>query len=201
MTTGIGLGGGKLRQRAAGGGQCTGGPRSTPRLHPWARTGAGFAAVVAWAVAACGGTVEPMPAPQAPLGPSAAVESFLEAAARRDLSEMARWFGTPDGPLSETGGTLGCALRKIGSWVGIGEACPRWSEVELRMNLLAAILAPSAYRVRAQEQVAGVEHPSVRVFVDVTVGGREASRVPFVVVMARDSSWLVQQIELERLTG
>lgn len=143
----------------------------------------------------------PSPGTGAPLGPSGAVESFLEAAARRELAEMARSFGTPDGPLSETGGSLGCALRKIGSWVGIGDACPRWSQVELRMDLLAAILAPSAYRVRAQEQVAGAEHPTVRVLVDITAGGRDVPRVPFVVVRARDGSWLVQQIELERLTG
>ena len=173
------------------------------RIGVVARRGLFASAVVAAsAVAGCGGTTMPPLAVQdPPPGPSQAVESFLEAAALRDLSEMARSFGTPDGPVAETGGTAGCALRKVGSWVGIGEACPRWSDVELRMDLMAAILAPSAYRVRAEEQVAGREDPTVRVLVDVTVGGREVSGVPFVVVMARDGSWLVQQVELERLTG
>lgn len=162
-------------------------------------------ALVAWA---CGGatparTPSPapgLPTPEAPAGPSEVVESFLEAAARRDLTRMARSFGTGDGPVAETGGAAGCALRRLGSWVGLAEACPRWADVELRMDLLAAVLDPAAYRVRGEEQVAGRERPTVRVLVDLSTGGREAPGVPFVVVLARNGSWLVQEIEVERLT-
>lgn len=170
-------------------------------------------ALVAWG---CGGampaqppSVTPRPPPvatpaprasEAPPGPSQAVESFLDAAARRDLAQMAGSFGTADGPVAHTGGALGCALRKLGSWVGLGEACPRWADMELRMDLLATVLNPAAYRVRAEEPVAGRERPTVRVLVDVTVGGREAPEVPFVVVLARNGSWLVQEIGVEHLT-
>lgn len=146
------------------------------------------------------------PALEEPPGPSHAVESFLDAAARRDLAQMAGSFGTADGPVAQTGGALGCGLRKLGSWIGLAEACPRWADVELRMDLLATVLSPAAYRVRAEEPVAGRERPTVRVLVDMTVGGREAPEppeapgVPFVVVLARNGSWLVQEIGVERLT-
>lgn len=162
-------------------------------------------ALVVWG---CGGAMPVRSLPAAPgsaasqpsAGPSQAVESFLEAAARRDLVEMARSFGTADGPVARTGSALGCGLRRLGSWVGLADRCHRWADVELRMDLLAAVLDPAAYRVRTEEQVAGRERPTVRVLVDVTVGGREAPEVPFVVVLARHGSWLVQEIGVERLT-
>lgn len=196
-------------------------PTLTPQLRLAVPEAAiGIPVAVALLVWGCGGAMpaqQPPSVTQRPLppstpahrpseehpGPSQAVESFLDAAARRDLAQMAGSFGTADGPVAQTGGALGCGLRKLGSWIGLAEACPRWADVELRMDLLATVLSPAAYRVRAEEPVAGRERPTVRVLVDITVGGRqppETPGVPFVVILARNGSWLVQEIGVERLT-
>jgi len=106
------------------------------------------------AVAGCGGTagqIGPAPPPE----PARAVEMFLEAAGRRDHAAMARLFGTVDGPIGDRGGTLGCAFRKAGSWIRLGERCLEAREVELRMYVIAAILRHDTYRVRSEEAVAG----------------------------------------------
>lgn len=179
-------------------------PTLTPQLRLAVPEAAiGIPVAVALLVWGCGGAMPAHRPSEEHPGPSQAVESFLDAAARRDLAQMAGSFGTADGPVAQTGGALGCGLRKLGSWIGLAEACPRWADVELRMDLLATVLSPAAYRVRAEEPVAGRERPTVRVLVDITVGGRqppETPGVPFVVILARNGSWLVQEIGVERLT-
>ena len=75
------------------------------------------------------------------------VAEFLDAAARRDHAAMASRFGTGDGPIGERGGAVGCALRRAGSWMGLGERCLGRPEVELRMDVIATVLAHEAYRV------------------------------------------------------
>lgn len=182
-------------------------------------------AAFALAVAACAGTEQVLPpvspasgaasgaAASADLGvagsgnaqpstePTHAVARFLEASARRDLSAMARSFGTRDGPVANTGGALRCGFRKVASWAGLADPCPSRSDVELRMDLLATLLTHSAFEIRSEEPVAGRRHPAVRVTVDLSAGGRTVTGVPFVVVRSASGAWLIQEVALERLTG
>jgi len=138
---------------------------------------------------------------QAATAPAAArlsVERFLEAANQRDLPAMGNLFGTADGPTMDTGSTLGCAFKRIGSWFG-GAPCVTDPEVEVRMDLIASILTHESYRVVREEWVAGRTAPTTQVLVDMTVGGESVSAVPFVVVQTPDGRWLVQEVDLERV--
>ena len=138
------------------------------------------------------------PSPAAVVGPQLSVERFLRAANSRDLDSMGRLFGTANGPLGETGGTLGCAFRKIGSWFG-GDSCVKKSEVEIRMDAIASILRHEDYTIVREEGVAGRTRPTTRILVDMRVRGRAVSSVPFVVVHTTEGRWLVQEIDLARV--
>ncbi len=127
------------------------------------------------------------------------VAEFLEAAGRRDHGAMAARFGTGGGPIGETGGAFGCAFRRVGSWVGLGDRCLRRAEAELRMDVIARVLAHESYRVEGEEGVVGRGRAAVRVRVEVVTGGRGVV-VPFVVIRADDGRWLVEEVGLGRLT-
>ncbi len=134
----------------------------------------------------------------AQLGPELTVERFLQAANNRDLETMGRLFGTADGPISDTGSTFACAFKKIGSWFG-GTPCRSRNNVQIRMETIARLLAHQDYKITREEQVAGRDHPSIRVFVDLTVRGLQVSDIPFVVVQRPNGTWLVEQIGLQQL--
>lgn len=137
--------------------------------------------------------------PATAIEPQLSVERFLQAANERDLDSMGRLFGTADGALGDTGSTFGCAFKKIGSWFG-GEACRTRQEVELRMDAIASILDHVNYTVTQQQMVAGRDHPTTRVLVDLEVEqGRVVRGVPFVVVNAPSGQWLVEEIDLQRV--
>ena len=156
-------------------------------------------------VAGCGGTAAhdplgPPPGPNPSLEPVRVVAEFLDAAKRRDHAEMAARFGTGDGPIGERGSAVGCAFRRMGSWIGLGEPCLTASEVELRMDVIAGILAHESYRVGAEDGVVGRGRPAARVEVEVVTGGRGVV-VPFVVIQADDGRWLVEEVGLGGLVG
>jgi hypothetical protein len=138
------------------------------------------------------------PGPAAEVAPQLAVERFLQAANARDLLAMGRLFGTPDGPVTETGGTFGCMFKKIGSWFG-GQSCDTRQNVEIRINAIASILRHENYRIVREEMVAGRDVPTTRVVVTLTINGASVNDVPFVVVQASEGRWLVQEIDLERV--
>lgn len=146
-----------------------------------------------------------MPPLASPNEPSDAVVRFLGAAARRDHAAMAQLFGTWDGPAGGDRGSFACALRRMGSWLRLSSRCTTRAEVELRMDLMASILARAAYRVRGEAPVAGRERPAVQVVVEATPAGAgpgaSVVEVPFVVVKSRDGRWRVQEVALDRLTG
>lgn len=154
-------------------------------------------------VAGCGGsaahdTGSPAPAPDPTPGHVRVVAEFLDAAARRDHGAMAARFGSGGGPIGETGGALGCAFRRVGSWVGLGDRCLKRAEVELRMDVIAAVLAHESYRVEGEAGVVGRGRAAVRVEVEVVTGGRGVI-VPFVVIRADDGRWLVEEVGLGEL--
>lgn len=158
------------------------------------------------ALAACAGTASPRasnlppgadPSPE----PAGVVAAFLDAANRRDHAVMASHFGTAAGPIGNRGGTLGCAFRKVFSWIGLGDRCLTAQEVELRMDLMAAILAHEAHRVTGQATVAGRGRPATRVEVEMDTVTSEGVPVPFVLILADGGSWLVEEVDLAPLTG
>jgi hypothetical protein len=141
-------------------------------------------------------------APSANLAPMLSVESFLQAANTRDHYLMASIFGTADGPIaSTTGNTFSCAFKRIGSWVGLGERCVTWQEIELRMDAIALILRHDDYRVLSESTVAGRMRPTTRILVDIQRGTSRYTEVPFVVVQTTQGRWLVEEIGLERMTA
>ena len=135
------------------------------------------------------------------LGPPLSVERFLQAANTRDLRAMAGLFGTYDGPVEDTGGSFGCFWKKIGAAFG-GESCLDWADVELRMDAIAGILEHRDYQIASERGVPGARRETIRIGVDLTVRGNRTVRdVGFVVVLASGDRWLIQIIELEKITS
>ncbi|MDH5759699.1 MAG: hypothetical protein OEZ65_08935 [Gemmatimonadota bacterium] len=128
------------------------------------------------------------------------VERFLQAANVRDVETMGRIFGTSDGPIINTGSTLGCAFKKIGSWFG-GESCVKRQEVEIRLDAIAQLLVHEDYLIRREESVAGRTSPTRRVLVDITRNGETVAGVPFMVVRDSNGRWLVNEIDLEMVAS
>ena len=129
------------------------------------------------------------------------VERFLQATNEGDLHSMAGLFGTADGPVIDTGGAFGCAFKRIGSWIGLGDRCSNVQEVELWMDAIAQILHHEDYVIVSESSVPGRQHPTTRIGVNMRVRGRDVSDVPFLVVRTGKGSWLVEEIDLEKVTG
>ena len=130
------------------------------------------------------------------------VERFLQAANTRDLMAMARIFGTADGAMAErVSNTFLCGFKRVGSWIGLGERCLSWVEIELRMNAIAVIIEHDDYSIRAESAVPGRNRPTIRVMVDIARGPEQFDDVPFVVVQTSDGRWLVEQIGLKLMTA
>ncbi len=167
----------------------------TPEVRSGIKTGLGFVLVLS-VLSAC--TTRTVMAPGAAVvGPQLSVERFLQAANARDLETMGRIFGTAEGAALDTGSTLGCMFKKIGSWFG-GTPCTTREEVEIRMDAIASVLRHEDFRIVREERVAGREHPTVRVLVDLTIEGRTVREVPFHVVQAPDGRWLIEFVDLEK---
>ncbi len=133
--------------------------------------------------------------------PEVVVARFLDAANRRDHAAMAARFGTPAGPIAEGGGVVGCAFRRVGSWIGLGARCLAKQDLELRMDLMAAILAHQSYRVGIATMVAGRKRPAVQIDVALVTVAQRRVAVPFVLLQDDRGRWLVQEVGLERLVG
>lgn len=151
-------------------------------------------------VTGCSTTAGPS-AEAASVAPILSVERFLQATNARDLESMARIFGTEDGPVAETGGTIGCGFKKLGSWIGLGRRCATWAEVELRMDAIAQILQHGDYTIASERSVPGRAHPTSRIGVNLVVSGETILDVPFVVVRTGGGRWLIEEIGLTRITG
>jgi hypothetical protein len=134
----------------------------------------------------------------ADVAPQLSVERFLQAANARDLHGMGRIFGTADGAMMDTGSTVGCMFKKIGSWFG-GASCRSREDVEIQMDAIASILKHEDYRIVREEMVAGQEHSTTRVLVTLTIGGKSVTDVPFDVVQASNGRWMVQNVNLQRV--
>ena len=117
---------------------------------------------------------------QLPVAPSLTVERFLQAANTRDLETMSRLFGNDDGPIGDSGSR---------------------EEIELRMNVIAEILQHDDYEIVSERMVPGAEVPSNRIGVDLTLPqGLTVRDVGFTVVLESPNRWLVNVIELVKIT-
>jgi hypothetical protein len=118
-------------------------------------------------------------APNGGSAPAAAVERLMRLAESRSYREMGSVFGTASGPVSQ-------------QWP-IGE-------VEQRMYAIASILQNERFVIRGEQPVPGRLGTAVRLMVEIKQPNkRSPTQVPFTVVRSGDV-WLVEQIELERLT-
>lgn len=137
----------------------------------------------------------------ASVAPQLVVERFLQAVNTRDLVVMSRLFGTSSGPIGDTGSSFGCFWKKISIIVG-GHSCRKWRDVELRMDVIAEILRHQDYRITSERRVAGRDVETIRLGVNLEISGR--SMVPdvgFTLVPAGGARWLLQEIELVKVTS
>ncbi|MEK9503650.1 hypothetical protein [Gaopeijia maritima] len=110
--------------------------------------------------------------------PLQSVERFLVAVNAHDLDNMAALFGTRDGPFQGNR-----------------------AEIEIQMDALATILSHQAYEIVSERQVPGRQDPTTRVGVTLTIDGEVYPDVSFVTVRTGQGRWMVQEIDVERLTG
>ena len=117
---------------------------------------------------------------QLQVAPTLTVERFLQAANIRDLETMSRLFGSGDGPIADTGSR---------------------EEIELRMDVIAEILSHEDYEIVSEGPVPGSALPSRRIGVDISLpNGVTAPDVAFTVVLESADRWLINFIDLERIT-
>ena len=136
------------------------------------------------------------------VGPALSVESFLRASNAQDLNQMARLFGTPEGPISDTGSTFGCMFKRMGSWIALSDRCQRRQEIEIRMSAIAMILQHQEYQLGSGQQVPGRDYVTSLVPVGMIMAdGRQVADVPFMVVQDGSGQWLIEEIGLDRVTS
>jgi hypothetical protein len=113
------------------------------------------------------------------------LEQFLRAsnaAASNDTSgvlAMGRLFGTKDGPINDVEG------RQL---------------VEQRMFLIASVLKHDDFRILSEQLVPGRLSDARQITVEMTMGPRKVT-VPFTMVRTHRDKWLIEVIELEKITA
>ena len=136
--------------------------------------------VLAVLVAACGGGASP--APQGPAGgpaPLLVVERFLQAANVNDLPTMTTLFGTADKTIDQ--------LEPV-------------STAQQRMYVLASLLRHDDFVIQGQRVVPGRMNEATEVVVMLRQGSRQVV-VPHLVVRRNAGGWIIEKIDVERLTS
>lgn len=113
------------------------------------------------------------------LTPALVVERFLRAVNANELMTMARLFGTREGSV----------LHRD----------PR-RQVERRMFVLASVLRHDDYTLERKRIAPGRLGNAVTVVVRMRFGERETP-VPFTVVRSADDAWLIERVDIERITA
>ena len=131
--------------------------------------------------AACGGGGTP---PQAPIagggpGPQLVVERFLQAANVNDLRTMTDLFGTPDKTIVQLEGE---------------------SMAQRRMYVLASLLRHDDFAIQGQRVVPGRMETATEVLVMIKQRSRQVV-VPHLVVQRKGGGWVIEKIDVERLTS
>lgn len=134
-------------------------------------------------LAACGGASRPEPRNPMPANSEVAtqlvIEQFLRAANSNDLDTMARLFGTVDGSI------LNRDPRQL---------------VDEQMFALASILRHDSFTIQRFEIVPGRRDEAMRAIVNMKIGQRNID-VPYTLVWSNGGSWLIEQIEIQRITS
>ena len=149
-------------------------------LRTFARSARAVAVIGVVALGACARQVASPARPSSEMAgmlPVLSVERFLQAANARDFQAMRELFGTHAGPIA-------------------GER----REMEVRMAAIAEVLRHEDYKITGDQREPGREFPTTRVTVTITKGGRQISDVPFLVVQTDKGGWLVEQVDLEKIT-
>jgi hypothetical protein len=114
------------------------------------------------------------------VAPALVVERFLAAVNADEWEAMGRIFGTQEGPFGDRNSR---------------------EDVELRMNAIALILKHEDFEIRSQRRVPGRERTTIRMGVDLTIRGELIEDVPFLVVQSESGSWLIEEIDLVKVTS
>ena len=138
---------------------------------------AALSTMVALTLSGCVTRAAANPSAMAGVAPQLSVERFLQAANAKDLEAMRRLFGTHDGPIK-------------------GDR----QELEVRMSAIADILTHEDYVIQGQSYEPGRAFPTTRVLVTLTKGGEQIKDVPFLVVSTKDGGWLVEEVDLAKVT-
>ncbi len=135
-----------------------------------------WVALVAMA-AACGGGARAEPALDSP-GPALVVERFLQAANANDLETMTQLFGSSTRTIDQLDGR---------------------TKAQRRMHVLATLLRHDDYRILSQSAVPGRLREATELQVQLRQGDRDVV-VPHLVVRRKSGGWIIERIEIERLT-
>jgi hypothetical protein len=153
------------------------------RPNGWLPLATGLAVLL---FAGCVSKVESVPAvspgPQRPeptVAGALVIEQFLRAVNAYDLDTMARLHGTVNGPIA-----------------GLYPA----AEVRDRMRVMAEILKHEDYSILRTEIVPGRRDEASAVIVKMAVGGRDIE-VPYTLVWTHSRNWLIEKVDLEKVTG
>jgi hypothetical protein len=133
------------------------------------------------ALSACATRTERIAVPPSNTGvaPALTVERFLRAVNARDYDTMARLFGTKSGSVLERD--------------------PK-PEVERRMFALASVLRHDDYAIEDEMAAPGRTGEAVVIVVRLQVGDQRVP-VPFTVVRTKNAGWLVENIDIVRITA
>ena len=112
------------------------------------------------------------------LPPGMVVERFLRAANSNDLDTMATLFGDAAGPWSST------VSKK---------------DADDRLYTIATILRHTDYKLQAQQIVPGRRDEAIRLPVDLVI--KDKHHVLPITLVRYGSSWLIENIALESVTG
>ena len=118
--------------------------------------------------------------PSSMVGPTLILEQFLTAANAQDLTKMGTLFGTADK------GSV------TGQW-------PK-DEVEKRMFIFANVLKHDDYTIEGEQLVPGRLNEAKQLNVALRQGQRRVT-VPFTLVRTKNDAWLVEQFDMQKITG
>ena len=121
----------------------------------------------------------PAPPSSAEVAAPLVIDQFLRAANSNDLDTMARLFGNRDGSV----------LNRDDKEM-----------VDRQMFALASILRHDSYSIASSQIVPGRRDEATQINVSMKFGSREIV-VPYTLVYSKAGTWLVEQIEITRITG
>jgi len=119
------------------------------------------------------------PPPNAEVAAPLVVDQFLRAANSNDLDTMARLFGNRNGPVAND---------------------ENRQELDRRLFAIASVLRHDSYTIKGSQIVPGRRNEATQINVLMKFGTQEIA-VPWVLVYSKNGNWLVESIDLEKITS